>query len=117
MGLFRILYSLFSLWLCSYLHYGEMSLIPDTRWDPTLLLAWVKNPPYASISIFESLLAGSFILLLVGYQTRLATLAVFLLGVCLTAMRVGLFMKDHLFIVQYFYIPLFMVLSRWGDTY
>ncbi|MGF1523532.1 MAG: hypothetical protein ACFBSF_14545 [Leptolyngbyaceae cyanobacterium] len=117
MGLFRILYSLFSLWLCSYLHYGEMSLIPAEQWEPTLLLAWLNHPPYTVIPICEALLAAALILLLVGYQTRVATFMIFLLGVCLTAIRIGLFMADHLFMIQYFYIPLFMIFSCWGDTY
>jgi hypothetical protein len=117
MGLFRILYSIFSLWLCSYLHYSEMILIPAIQWKPILLLSWLDYPPYALILFFESLLVGALILLLVGYQTRLATLGVFILGSGLTAIRVSLFMVDALFMVQYFYIPLFMFFSYWGDTY
>ena len=117
MGLFRILYSLFSLWLCSYLHYDEMSLIPAEQWEPTLLLAWLDKPPYFLIPTCEALLVAALTLLLVGYQTRFATCMVFLLGVFLTAVRIGLFMAEHLFIVQYFYIPLLMIFSYWGDTY
>ncbi|ACB52703.1 hypothetical protein cce_3355 [Crocosphaera subtropica ATCC 51142] len=116
-GLFRILYSIFSLWLCSYLHYGEMGLVPAIQWKPILLLSWLDSPPYQLIPIFESLLVSSLILLLVGYQTRLATLFVFVLGSGLTAIRFSLFMGDALFMVQYFYIPLFMLFSHWGDTY
>lgn len=116
-GLFRILYSLFSLWLCSYLHYGEMNLIPAIQWKPIFLLSWLDSPPYQLIPIFESLLVSSLILLLVGYQTRLATLFILILGSGLTAIRISLFMNDALFMVQYFYIPLFMLFSHWGDTY
>ena len=106
MGLFRILYSIFGLWLSSHLHYGEMSLIPATQWNPIRLLFWLDSPPDALISSFESLLVSALILLLVGYQTRLATLCVFILGSGLTAIRMSLFMRDAIFMVQYFYIPL-----------
>lgn len=116
-GLFRILYSLFSLWLCSYLNYTEMILIPAIQWKPIFLLSWLDSPPYQLIPIFESLLVTSLVLLLVGYQTRLATLFVFILGSGLTGIRVSLFMGDALFMIQYFYIPLFMLFSHWGDTY
>lgn len=116
-GLFRILYSIFSLWLCSYFHYEEMSLIPTIQWKPILLLSWLDSPPYQLIPIFESLLVSSLILLLVGYQTRLATFFILILGSGLTGIRVSLFMNDALFMVNYFYIPLFMLFSHWGQTY
>ncbi|MEM9006877.1 MAG: hypothetical protein AAGE59_25535, partial [Cyanobacteria bacterium P01_F01_bin.86] len=116
-GLFRILYGLFSLWICSYLYYDEMVAIPELQWRPIFLLSWLETPPYTLISFSESLLVGSLFLLLIGYQTRLSTLVVLFLGSGLTAIRISLFMSDHLFMIQYFYVPLFMSLSCWGDTY
>ncbi len=117
-GLFRILYSIYCLWLYSHFRFSELSTIPTIQWEPIHILFWLNSPPPPySFPVTESLLAFCLILLLVGYKTRLATALILLLSSGLIAVRHSLFMGDSVSIIPAFYIPLFMLFSPWGDTY
>ncbi|NJL84457.1 MAG: hypothetical protein HC890_18775 [Chloroflexaceae bacterium] len=117
MGLYRILYSLFYLWLISYLRFSELGLIPPIRWNPPLLFLGFSPPPGWIFTLAESLLPAALILLLFGYRTRLVTGAVLALGFGLAGMRASLLLKEHTLMLVTFYVPLFMLFSDWGSTY
>lgn len=117
MGLYRIVYSLFYLWFLSHMHFDELSLVPLDLWEPTVLFRGLSPLPGIGYPIMEVFLVMALVLLLVGYQTRLATLSTLLLGFWLAVFRAGLFNQERTILLTSFYVPLFMLLSTWGETY
>ncbi|MEM6255338.1 MAG: hypothetical protein AAF821_20685 [Cyanobacteria bacterium P01_D01_bin.156] len=117
MGLYRIIYCLFYLWFISSMHFKELSLVPTSLWDPTVLFTQLSPLPGGAYPIMETLLVMALVLLMVGYKTRLATFSTLLLGFALTVFRTGLLTQERTILVTVFYVPLFMLLSRWGATY
>lgn len=117
MGLYRIVYSLFYLWFISHMHFSELSLVPTSLWEPTMLFSWLSPLPGIGYPAMETLLVIALVLLLVGYQTRIATLTVLIMGFGLAVFRTALLTQESTFMVTTFYVPMFMVLSKWGATY
>ncbi len=117
MGLYRIVYSLFYLWFLSHMRFSELSLVPHSLWDPTILFRRLSPLPGIAYPTMEILLVMALVLLLVGYKTRLATLITLLMGFGLAIFRTGLLTQERTILVPTFYVPLFMLLSNWGATY
>lgn len=117
MGLYRIVYSLFYLWFLSHMRFSELSLVPTSLWDPTILFRRLSPPPGFAYPVMEILLVMALVLLLVGYKTRTATLTTLLLGFGLAIFRTGMFNRERTIVITTFYVPLFMLLSNWGATY
>ncbi|NEZ54743.1 hypothetical protein [Adonisia turfae] len=117
MGLYRIVYSLFYLWFLSPLNFSELNLVPASRWDPTILLSGLSPLPDGGYAAMETLLVMALVLLLLGYRTRLATLGVLLMGFGLAGFRTGFLIQERTIVLTVFYVPLFMLFSRWGETY
>lgn len=117
MGLYRIVYSLFYLWFLSHMRFSELSLVPPGLWEPTILFSKLAPLPGMAYPTMEILLVIALGLLLVGYKTRLATLITLLMGFSLAIFRTGLLTQERTILVPTFYVPLFMLLSHWGDTY
>ena len=117
MGLYRIVYSLFYLWFLSRMRFGELSLVPTSYWEPTILTSGLSPLPGAAYPAIEILLVMALILMLLGYKTRIATVMVLILGFSFAIFRTGLLMQDRTLVVTVFYVPLMMSLSNWGATY
>ncbi|MGD1948865.1 MAG: hypothetical protein ACFB14_04375 [Leptolyngbyaceae cyanobacterium] len=117
MGLYRIIYSVFYLWFLSPLKFSELSLVPKSRWEPTILFSSLPALPGVSYPAMEVLLVMALVLLLLGYKTRLANLIVLVMGFGLAGFRTGFLMQERTIVLTVFYVPLFMLLSRWGETY
>ncbi|MEM6255336.1 MAG: HTTM domain-containing protein [Cyanobacteria bacterium P01_D01_bin.156] len=117
MGLYRIVYSLFYLWFLSHLRFSELSLVPTSYWEPTVVLKPFSPLPGAAYPAMEIGLVMALVLLLLGYKTRISTLMVLILGFGLTMFRTGLLVQDRTLVVTVFYVPLVMLLSNWGVTY
>lgn len=117
MGLYRIIYSFFYLWFLSPLKFSELSLVPKSRWQPTILFSGLPPLPGFSYPVMEVLLVMALVLLLLGYKTRLANLIVLVMGFGLAGFRTGFLMQERTIVLTVFYVPLFMLFSRWGETY
>lgn len=118
MGLYRILYALFYLWVISNYHYAQLAEIPVAEWDPVLTLSFLDGPLNAALlQGLEYLLVGGLIFVLFGFQTRLATLVVLLAGVILTMHRYSFGKIDHYDTYLIAYIPALMLLWDWGKSY
>ncbi|ESA32083.1 hypothetical protein N836_28420 [Leptolyngbya sp. Heron Island J] len=117
MGLYRIIYSFFYLWFLSPLQFSELSLVPISHWDPTVLFSGLPPLPSIGYPVMEVLLVMALVLLLLGYKTRLATLAVLVMGFGLAAFRTGFLIQERTIVLTVFYVPLFMLFSKWGETY
>lgn len=117
-GLFRILYSLYSLWLYTYFRCEEMILLPTIAWHPPKFLFWLDAPPPFVFGFLESMMAASLVLLMIGYKTRFITVVVFILSMSLSGIRLGFGLIAYKpIVVTAFYVPLFMMFSLWGSTY
>jgi hypothetical protein len=119
MGLFRIAFAAFYLWHLSY-HFAVnlAGLIPEYH-SRVLLIDWIPAHSLTAwqLQLVESALVSALIVLMAGCWTRLATLAVLLLGTIYEAWYISLD-SEHASVLLVFYIPLFMFLGdTWGDTY
>lgn len=117
MGLYRIVYSLFYLWFLTHLRFAELSLVPTSQWQPTILFSGLSPLSGAAYPVMEILLVIALVLQLIGYKTRIASLMVLTMGFGLAVFRTGLLMEDRTLVVTVFYVPLFMLFSNWGATY
>ncbi len=117
MGLYRIVYSIFYLWFLSHLKFDELRLVPASQWKPTVILRGLSPLPGISYAAMEMLLVTALILLLLGYKTRIATLIVLVVGFGLASFRTGFLIQERTIVLTAFYVPLFMLWSKWGATY
>ncbi len=117
MGLYRIIYSVFYLWFLSPLRFAELGLVPTNQWKPTILLKVLSPLPDVGYATLEMLLVMALILLLLGYKTRLANLVVLIVGFGLAGFRTGFLIQERTIVLIVFYVPLFMLFSKWGATY
>lgn len=117
MGLYRIIYSFFYLWFLSPLRFDELKLVPSSQWKPTILLRGLSPLPEMGYTAMEMLLVTALVLLLLGYKTRIATLIVLIAGFGLAGFRTGFLVQERTIVLTVFYVPLFMVVSKWGATY
>lgn len=118
MGLFRILYAAFYLWHLSWVDGAALGLLPGDAWQPVELLRLVPlRPPSAVPGVIESCLVAALVLLLAGLCVRPVTLAVLVLGTLLEAFHQSFGKVEHGSVFLVFYIPLFLLGSRWGGTW
>ncbi len=122
-GIFRIVYSLFYLWHLSNLSYDFLSGIPSFYViEQVYLVRYFFRDFGASQSplffyTLESFLVAALVLLAFGYKTRIATIAVLLIGGLLEALAASVDGKRTLTPLV-FYIPFFMtIMNSWGKTY
>lgn len=122
-GLFRIIYSLFYLWHLSTHSYQFLSGMPSFYVvEQVYLVRYFFRDFGASQSplffyTLESLLVAALVLLAFGYKTRMATIAVLLIGGLLEALSASVDAKRTLTPLV-FYIPFFMtIMNSWGKTY
>ncbi len=122
-GLFRIIYSLFYLWHLSTHSYDFLSGMPSFYVvEQVYLVRYLFQDFGASQSplffyILESFLVAALVLLAFGYKTRIATVAVLVIGGLLEALSASVDAKRTLTPLV-FYIPFFMVImNSWGNTY
>ncbi len=120
MGLFRILYGLFLLWIGSQGYFSIMAQTPATVWRPMFFLQPLSSasvPSPAGYQLMEGLFIIAIVLLIVGYRVRLITVIVFALGLTIETFRLSYGRVEHGSIFQVFYIPLVMIFSQWGATH
>lgn len=118
MGLFRIIYAVFYLWVIARYNYPELSAIPAGQWKPLITYSWMPTPPIAPFMIAAQIgLVFGLVLVLLGYRTRLSTLLVLLTGMFLTGVRYSFNKMDHYDHVMVSYIPAIMFIYDWGRTY
>ena len=118
MGLFRLIYAAFYLWHLSWVDGAALGLLPDAIWQPVDLLRPLPvHLPSAVPGVVESCLVAALVLLMVGLRVRLVTPAVLLAGTLLDAFHQSFGKVEHGTVFLTFYIPLFMLGSRWGDTW
>lgn len=118
LGLYRIVFSLFYLWRLSGSNLTDLGHASTVGWKPIFVDRFLTGAPPAGF--FEIALFGlvfSLVLLLIGYHVRLMTTLVLVLGVTIEVFRFSFGKVDHDTLFLVFYVPLFMSLSRWGDTY
>ncbi len=117
-GLFRIVYGLFYLWLFSRFDYTVLGRTAQVVWRPIQVDRLLPSvPPVAVLQALECLLVFALVLLIVGYRVRLVTAVVLLVGVALEVFRYSFGKVDHDTLFMVFYLPLFMLMGRWGATY
>ena len=118
MGIFRVLYAAFYLWHLSWVDGAALGLLPYEVWQPVDLVRLVPlRLPSAVPGVVESCLVAALVLLLVGLRVRVVTPAVLLLGTFLEAFHQSFGKVEHGTVFLAFYIPLFMLGARWGDTW
>lgn len=117
MGLFRIVYCVFTLWQMSRYYAEDAALWPGIRHHVVGLFWLPPELPRIFYMTLESLVVASLMLLMIGYRTRTTTIVVLVAGTLLEAIFVQLDTRNStVFLV--FYIPLFMAIAgNWGDTY
>lgn len=116
-GLARIVYCLFSLWLFSRLYLVESAGRAVLQWNPPTVFSWLPPPSPELLLVGESLLIGVVVLLLLGYQVRLMTLALLGLGLFWGAFKTSAFTLDRVSALMLVLVPLIMLFSEWGSTY
>lgn len=119
LGLFRILYSAFYLWLLSFNFVANLSGLPAARRRRILLIEWLPTElPPAFFELLEAALVAALVLLMVGLRVRLATLVVLVIGCILEAFLTSAD-PEYSSVLLVFYIPAFVLLTnaRWGHTY
>lgn len=117
-GLFRIIYAVFYLWVIARYNYPELATIPAGQWKPLITYSWMPTPPIAPFLIVAQIgLILGLMLVLVGYRTRFSTLLVLLTGIFLTGVRYSFNKMDHYDHLMVSYIPAIMFLYDWGRTY
>ncbi len=116
-GLARIVYCLFYLWILARLHYTEAAQRIPIQWEPTTIFSTLPPPTANTLSLGESLLAALLVLLLVGFLTRWVTVGVLIVGCLLMAADHAAFLADRTSALTVFFVPLLMTFSRWGSTY
>lgn len=119
MGLFRIVYCLFYLYHLSDHFIANLSGLAYEHHLRTFLVEWI--PLYAQptwfLNLTEASLVGAIVLLMIGYHTWLATIAVLLLGCVYEGWLISID-REHAAVMLTAFIPFFMSLSgRWGDAY
>lgn len=118
MGLFRIVYGLFYLWVLGRTNYDVIGQTAGATWRPIGIDSFMQAAPsVALLQALQFLMVAALILLIGGYRVRLVTLVVLVTGIALEAFRYSFGKVDHATLFLNFYIPLFMLLSRWGATY
>lgn len=119
LGIFRILYSVFYLWILSFQHARMLAGLPSDSRSRIVLVLWFPfDAPPLVFGVLEMFLVAALVLLLFGWQTRLATAAVLVFGAVLEALlSVG--DKENGTVFVTFFIPGFMLLAGcpWGDAY
>jgi hypothetical protein len=113
-GLYRVFFSLFYLWRLSNFHLTELDDV-TLRYKQPLLFTWVPDPP--SFGLLECALIVALALQLFGIFTRVATLAVLVLGVWFDICRMTLTGIGLAMFLIVFWVPVVMVFSDWGATY
>lgn len=122
MSLFRIVYGVFYLLtlptLTSYTRlYGSL---PAEEWRPVASIRWLNPPPPHPLLLqaLPLVLVAALVLLIVGWQTRLATAGVLVAGVVLSAVYYGYYgILEHSDTFLVAYIPAVMLFSRWDRPY
>jgi hypothetical protein len=118
MALFRILFGLFSLWMISGRLYEELGLIPGMVFRPLVIIRLIPAQPAPAFFVaLELLLVASLVLLIFGFQTRVATVAVLVLGILLGAYRYSFGKISHADLFAAIYIPAMFVFASWGNCY
>ena len=123
MGLFRILYALFYLWHLSVHSSDFLSGMPGFYVEYQVYLVkylfsdfGASLPPLFFYTL-DSLLVAALVLLAFGYKTRMATIAVLIIGSLIEALSASVDGKRTL-LPMVFYIPFFMsIINAWGQTY
>lgn len=119
LGLFRILFAAFYLWHLSGRVIADLAELPASYHHRILVVWWAPLPalPLWFLSVVEAGLVTAIVLLLVGYRTQFATLAVLVLGLLYEGWYIGV-NAERASIMLVAFVPFFMLLSgRWGDTY
>jgi hypothetical protein len=113
-GLYRVFFSLFYLWRLSNLHLAELNDVV-LRYKRPILFTWVPDPP--SFGLLESVLITALGLQLFGIFTRVASVAVLVLGIWFDICRMSLTGIGLAMFLIVFWVPVLMVFSEWGATY
>jgi hypothetical protein len=118
LGLYRILFALFYLWHVACYPVAMVEDAPGEVMHGIRALGILSRAlPYIPAEALEAGLVAALIALLLGWRTRLATLAVLVAGFLIEVQFAALQMqKGRLFLTLY--IPLFMLIAGdWGATW
>jgi hypothetical protein len=119
MGIFRVVYGLFALWHVAVFDLSLVAGAPDElRTTPIALSDTVgADLSVGQLRLLDAALVAALTLLVFGWRTRTATVAVLVLGLYREALLASLRLEDANPMLV-FVVPLFMaVAGRWGDTY
>jgi hypothetical protein len=118
LGLYRIVYAIFYLGMIASIRPADILHIPLAFWQPVPTTLWLQAPPSAAIlSGLEWVLVAALILLIFGYQTRIATATVAVVGIALISVQSSYGKIEHAPTFLTLYIPMVMAFSRWGETH
>lgn len=118
LGLYRIAFAVFYLWRSSFIDERDVADLSRAFHRPIFLAAfWPSSLPEPLLQILAAALVASLVLLMVGLQTRCATVAVLILGILLETAHARV---DHsrgaIFLCAF--IPLSMLPAcAWGDVF
>lgn len=113
-GLYRVYFTLFYLWRLSNFHLTELDDVV-LHYRRPFLFAWVPDPP--SFGMLECALVIALGFQLFGTFSKVATLAVLVLGVWFDICRMSLTGIGMAMFLVVFWVPVVMVFSEWGATY
>lgn len=118
LGVFRVVYAAFYLYIISPFETTAMAHVPEHRWIPAALMRTFTDdiPSAGALGAIEAALVGALVLLLLGLLTRTATVAVLLLGMAYWLVWAPSMRNGYEIVMIAFHVPLFMVISTWGQT-
>ena len=118
LGLYRIIFSLGYLWFIVSRDNQDLWSMPTAQWKPLPTISFITSPPAPIVVQFILIgLIVSLLLLVVGFKTRWVTIGVTVFGMSLAAVRYSYGYMPHYALFMETYIPMTMILSRWGDAF
>jgi uncharacterized membrane protein YphA (DoxX/SURF4 family) len=117
LGLYRIFYASFMLFLVGIPGYAWISAFPDAFFHPPLGVARLFSgfpPPYV-LHLFSVTLVVLFLALLFGYRTRAASVLITLVALVANSFDYSFGKINHTVLI--WILPLVMSFSNWGAAY
>lgn len=118
--LFRMLWSGFYLFFIWSRENSDLVIIPADQWNPVrlLVLLGAKPPGWVVVATLVSICTAALIGVLLGYQTKLSTMLIFVFGTLLFAYRNAFeAAPSHGHQFLFIYVPAIMMFSEWGCRY
>lgn len=118
MALFRIMFGLLGLMLMEAIVLSDFEVVRGLVWHPiAATLLFDDVPPQWLLQACYFMLIASYVLLIFGLFTRVATLGALLGALMIAGTRYSFGKVDHADTILLVYIPATMLFYNWGNVY